>query len=132
MQSQKIYLLVPRLFDVSIFLAKISIFWKQYYLYSKQYSESCVRHFLVLFSVFLRQKVNVNENVRFSDYASRIRLPDCSKLAMNRKMTMTSQFAVVTSSLRFFLDCFVSLANVSYWLKFHLNIIVVLEFNLLL
>ena len=27
----------------------------------------------------------MNENVSFADYASGIRLPDCSKLAINRK-----------------------------------------------
>ena len=37
-------------------------------------------------------------------------------------MTMTSQFANITSSY-FFLPCFVSLVNFSYWSKFHVNII---------
>ena len=39
--------------------------------------------FLVLFSVFVRKKVVVNENVSFTDHASGIRLPDCCKLAIN-------------------------------------------------
>ena len=38
------------------------------------------RDFLVLFSVF-----SINENASFTDYASGIRLPDCSKLIINRK-----------------------------------------------
>ena len=71
--------------DVSIFLQKISIFWQKLYLYSKQKCKNCVRDFLVLFSVFVRQKVTINENVSFTDYVSRIRLPDSSKLAINRK-----------------------------------------------
>ena len=69
----------------SIFLQKISFFWQKWYLYSKQQCESCVKDFLVMFSVFVRQKVTVNENVRFTDCASGIRLLDCSKLAINWK-----------------------------------------------
>ena len=38
-----------------------------------------------MFSVFGRKKVTVDENVSFTDYVSGIRLPDCSKLAKNRK-----------------------------------------------
>ena len=57
-----------------------------------------------LFSVFARLKVTINENVSFKDHGSGIRLPDCSKLAINRKkMTMTSQFDEMTSS-SIFLD----------------------------
>ena len=41
--------------------------------------------FLVLFSVFVRQKINVTEDVRFTDYASGIWVQDCSKLAINPK-----------------------------------------------
>ena len=46
-----------------------------------------------MFSVFVRQKVTINENRSFTDYALGIRLPDCSKLAKNWEMTMASQFA---------------------------------------
>ena len=53
--------------------------------------------FLVMFSVFVKLKVTVNENVSFIIYASGIRLPDCSKLAINRKMTMTSQISKYAS-----------------------------------
>ena len=41
-------------------------------------------YFLVLFSAFVRQKT-VIKNVSFTDYASEIQLPDCSKLAINPK-----------------------------------------------
>ena len=71
--------------DVSIFLQKISVFCPKKYLYSKQQCESCVRDFLVLFSVFVRQKVTITENITFSDSVSEIRCPDCSKLAKNPK-----------------------------------------------
>ena len=43
------------------------------------------RDLLVLFSVFVRRKINVNDNVSFTDHASRIRLPDCSKSVINQK-----------------------------------------------
>ena len=67
--------------DVSIFSKKISIFRPKQYLYSKQQCESCVRDFLVLFSVFVRQKVTVTENITSAESVSGIRPPDCSKLA---------------------------------------------------
>ena len=44
---------------------------------------SCVRYFLVLFEVFVRQKVTFTENITFTDSVSGIRPPDCSKLAKN-------------------------------------------------
>ena len=47
--------------------------------------ETCDRDFLALFSGFAKEKVTVNENVSFTGYASRIRLPECSNLAINRK-----------------------------------------------
>ena len=71
--------------DVSIFLQKNSVFCPKKYLYSKQQCESCVRDFLVLFSVFVRQKVTITENITFADSVSGIRPPDCSKLAKNPK-----------------------------------------------
>ena len=71
--------------DVSIFLQKIIVFCPKKYLYSKQQCESCVRDFLVLFSVFVRQKVTITENITFADSVSGIRPPDCSKLAKNPK-----------------------------------------------
>ena len=46
--------------------------------------ELCYR-FLVLFLVFVIQKVTINQNVRFTDYASGISLPDNSRLAINWK-----------------------------------------------
>ena len=71
--------------DVSIFLQKISVFFPKKYLYSKQQCESCDRDFLVLFSVFVRQKVTVTENITSADSVSGIRPLDCSKLAKNPK-----------------------------------------------
>ena len=75
----------PNFVHVSIVLQKISIFCKKQYLYSKHQYESCVRDSVVLFSVFVRQKVTVNENVSFTDYTSRIQLSNCSKLVKNPK-----------------------------------------------
>ena len=69
--------------DVSIFLQKISVFCPKKYLYSKQQCESCVRGFLVLFSVFVRQKVTVSENIIFAGFVSRIRPLECSKNPKN-------------------------------------------------
>ena len=71
--------------DISIFLQNISVFCSKKYLYSKQQCESCVTDFLVLFSVFVRQKVLITENITFADSVSGVRSPDCSKLAKNQK-----------------------------------------------
>ena len=71
--------------DVSIFLQKISVFCPKKYLYSKQQCDSCVRDFLVLFSVFVTEKVTITENRTFGDAVSGIRPLDCSKLATNPK-----------------------------------------------
>ena len=38
-----------------------------------------------MFSVFVRQKVTVTENINSADSVSRIWLPDCSNLAKNPK-----------------------------------------------
>ena len=83
---------------------------------------SCVRDFLGHFSVFVRSKVTVNENINSTDYATGIRFPDCAKSVVNWKMTMTSRFSKMRSSSIFW-RCFVSLVKFSYWSKFHVNII---------
>ena len=67
----------------AFFFCKNSTFFKNS-TFIQQY-ESCVRDFLVLFSVFVSKKVTINENVNFTDHASGIWLPDCSKLSINRK-----------------------------------------------
>ena len=88
LETWKIFLLEPRIskFCWSYnFFEKNQRFCPKYYLYSKWLFESCVRDFLVLFSVFVGKKITINEKIKFTDYASRIRLPDCSKLAANWK-----------------------------------------------
>ena len=76
-----------------------------------------------MFSVFVGQKVTINENISFTEYSRRIRLPDFSKLAINWKnyndVTIFQHDVIV----KFFWGCFVSLSTFSYWSKFHVNII---------
>ena len=71
--------------DVGIFLQKNSVFCRKKYHYSKQQCDRCVRDFLVLFSVFVTQKVTVTENITSAGFVSEIRPPDCSRLAKNLK-----------------------------------------------
>ena len=71
--------------DVSVYLQKNKIFCPKKYLYSKQWCESCDRDFLVVFSVFVRKKVPITENLTFIDSLSRSRSLDFSKLAKNQK-----------------------------------------------
>ena len=109
--------------DISIFLQKISIFYPKKQLHSTQYCESCVRDFLVLFSVFVRQKVPITENITFADSVSGIRPPDCSKLAKNPKNDNDVTIFRHDVIVQFFGGCFVSLVKFRYWSKFHVNII---------
>ena len=93
-----------------------------FFLYSKQNCESCVRDFSVLFSVFVRYKVTSNENISFTDYASGIRLPNCSKLTINRKNDNDVIICWHDVIVHFFWRCLVSIVTFRYWSKFHVNI----------
>ena len=53
-------------------------------------------------------------------YASGIRLPDCSKLAINRKND--NDVTTFRKFIKFFWPCSISLVKFSYWPKFHVNI----------
>ena len=99
---------------------KSTFFGQKKYLFSKQLYESCVGDFLILFSVFVRQKVIINENV--ADHVSRILLPDCSKLVINwnNNNDVKIWHNVI---VKFFWCCYVSLVKLSYWSKFRVNII---------
>ena len=59
----------------------------------------------------------------FTDYLSRIRLPNFSILAMNQKDYMTSQFLDMTSSTIFFDNVFFFFCLSSLVTKFQINII---------
>ena len=54
---------------------------------------------------------------------SGIPLPDCSKLAINRKNDNDFTICRHEVIVNFFRPCFVSLVKFSYWSKFHFNII---------
>ena len=105
------------------FFAKNSVFCPKKYLYSRQQCESCVRDFLVLFSVFVRQKVTINEKISFTDYASRIRILDCPKLAINWKNGNDVMLFRSEAIFKCFWCYFVSLVKFSCWSQFHVNII---------
>ena len=70
--------------DVSIFLQKLAIFIQKS-TFTQSNSVRAMLDFLVLFSVFARQKVTVNENINFADSVSGIWPPDCTKLAKNQE-----------------------------------------------
>ena len=106
-----------------MFLQKNSAFCPKKYLYSKQYCECCVTDFLVLFSVFVRQKVPITENITFADSVSGIRPPDCSKLPKSPKNDNDVKIFRHDVNVNYFWRCFVSLVNFNYWSKFHVNII---------
>ena len=52
-----------------------------------------------------------------------MRLPNCSKLAVDWKNSNYVTIFYMTSSSNFFWLCFVSLVKFKYWSKFHVNII---------
>ena len=78
---------------------------------------------LVLFSVFIRKKVTITENITFADYISGIRPPDCSKLTKNPKNDSNVTISRHEVIVKFFWRCIVSLAKFSYWSKSHANVI---------
>ena len=108
--------------DVSIFCKKAAFFSKNIPLLKAIVQKLCYI-FLVLFSVFVRWKVTLNENVCFTDYASRIWLPDCSKLVINWKNSNDVPIFRHDVIIKFFWRSVVSLVMFSYWSKFHVNII---------
>ena len=99
--------------DVSIFCKKIA-FFVQKNTFTQSNSVRAVTDFLVLFSVFVKQKVTITQNIIFTDPVSGIQPPDCSKLARNPKND---------NEVIIFRRCFVSLIKFSYWSRFHVNII---------
>ena len=106
----------------AFFGKKLVFFGKSNYLYSKQWCESCVRDFLVTFSLFIRQKVFVKENVGIIGHACESRLPDCSKLTINWKNDDGIIIFWHGVIVKLFWGCRVSLVGFSYWFKFHVNI----------
>ena len=71
--------------------------------------------FLVLFTT--------NENITIIEYASGMRLPKLSKLAINWKNDNYVTVFDITSSTIFFWRCFASFINFIYWSKFRVNIV---------
>ena len=65
----------------------------------------------------------MSKNVSFTDYASGIRLQDCSKLDINRKNANNVIICWHDIMANFFWRSFVSLIKLRYWSKFHVNII---------
>ena len=63
----------------------------------------------------------INENKSFTDYASGIRLPESSKLAVNSKNSNDVTIFRYDVIVKFFWHCFVSLVMFSYWSKFHVH-----------
>ena len=99
------------------------VFCSKRYLYSKQYCESCLREFLVLFVVFVRQKVTVTGSITFADSVSGIQSLEGSKLARNPENESDVTISWHDVKVKFFLRRLVSLVKFCYWPKFHVNII---------
>ena len=72
------------------------------------------KNFLALFSVFVIEKVAINENKSFTQYASRIWLLDCSKLAINWKNDTDATLFQNKVMVNFFC-LFVPVVSFSYW-----------------
>ena len=104
--------------DVSIFLQKLAIFIQKS-TFTQSNSVRAMLDFLVLFSVFARQKVTVNENINFADSVSGIWPPDCTKLAKNQEngndVKIFRQDAIVNFLTLFCFSCqFQLLVQVSW------------------
>ena len=110
---------------ISAFFCKKSAVFSKNSTFTYNKDEGCVRAFLVLFSVFLKQKFTVNENVSVTDHTSGIWLQNYSKLAINQKsdneVANMTKFADITPLSFFLLYYFVSLVNFIYWSRIHIN-----------
>ena len=101
------------------FFAKKSVFCDKDSTYIQTVWELCNKFFSYIFN-FCKIKVAIIENVSFINYASGIRLPDCSKLAINWKND--NDATTLRKFINFFWPCSISLVTFSYWPKFHVNI----------
>ena len=108
--------------DVNNF-CKTSAFFGKNNTFTQSNIVSAVLEIFLLFSVFVRLKVTINENINFTDYASGIRLLDCSKLDKNQKNDNDVTIFQHDLIIKFFWRCFVFLSKFSYRSKFHVNII---------
>ena len=88
--------------DIRMFFVKSEHFLVKMVPLFKAIAWECVRDFLVLFSLFIRWKVAVTENVSFTGYASGIQIPDCSKSAINQKNNNDVKISDMTSLSNFF------------------------------
>ena len=102
---------------------KTSAFFGKNNTFTQSNIVSAVLEIFLLFSVFVRLKVTINENINFTDYASGIRLLDCSKLDKNQKNDNDVTIFQHDLIIKFFWRCFVFLSKFSYRSKFHVNII---------
>ena len=82
-----------------------------------------VKDFLVLFSVFIKQKVTITENITFAYSVSGILPPDCTKLAKNPKNDNDVAISWHNVIVKIFWRGFISLVKFRYWSKFHVNIV---------
>ena len=99
---------------MSAFLCRKPIFFGKNSIFSPSDS---VRDSLALFSVFVRQKIAINESVSFTDYTCGIRFLDYSKLTKNQKthndVTISQYDAIINifDIVFFFLSSLVNSSN---------------------
>ena len=67
------------------------------------YLQNLLRHFLDLLSVFLRQTIVKNKNVKVTGHAPKIRLSDLSRPAINHKNVSFFSFTSGSSFYNYFL-----------------------------
>ena len=80
--------------------------------------------FLVLFSVFLRQKINIDGNVSITNHESEIWLLNFSGLAINQKTDNNVTICQYSIIAEIFWHWRVSLVKFSYCSRFHVDIII--------
>ena len=107
---------------MSAFFCKKLVFFVQKSTLTQNDSVRAVFKIFWLFSVFVRQKVAIAENITFADSVSGIWPPDCSKLAKNPKsdtdVIIFRHDVKFNSFLTFCFSC-----QVCHCSKFHVNII---------
>ena len=78
--------------------------------------------FLVMFLLFLRQKVNIDGNVIITDHASEVWFLNFSGLTINKKTDVDVTICWHDIIVKIFWYWRDSLIKFSYWSSFHVNI----------
>ena len=107
---------------MSAFFCKKSMIFGQNSTFTQRNSVRLVSQIFQFCFPFLEYERSLLMKICFTDYASGIQLPECSKLVENRKNGNDVTISQHDVTINFLKCCFVFLVRFSYGSKFHVNI----------